>query len=132
LLFQQHHLLLSLICSLELVGEQVQPHTLEKPGIPRYTSSMEFEWDPDKATRNATKHRVTFHEAATVFEDFLSITVPDPDHSQDEDRYITVGRSHQGRLLIVAHMDRDNRIRIINARELTRKERHAYEEGHFD
>ena len=75
-----------------------------------------------------------FEEAATVFDDPLSITVPDPDHSSDEDRYITVGTSHIGRPLIVAHTEEHSgdRIRIISARQLTRGERKAYEEGEFD
>jgi uncharacterized DUF497 family protein len=62
---------------------------------------MDFEWDPQKATQNLKKHGVSFHEAATVFDDPLSIAVADPDHSFDEDRYTLVGRSNRGRLLIV-------------------------------
>jgi uncharacterized DUF497 family protein len=89
---------------------------------------VELEWDPWKEERNLRKHGVSFTEAATVLEDRLSETVHDPAHSEDEDRYLTVGRSVQGRLLIVAHMERGNRIRIISARELTRSERKAYEE----
>jgi len=89
---------------------------------------IEFEWDPDKARKNIGKHRVAFEEAATVFQGTLSITIYDPDHSEDEDRLITVGLSSRGRLLIVSHTDRGKRIRIINARELTRAEREAYEE----
>ena len=88
---------------------------------------MEFEWDPDKAERNQKKHRVSFREAATIFDDVLSVTAYDPDHSQDEDRFIIVGQSHAGRLLLVAHTDRGGRIRIFSARELTRAEREAYE-----
>lgn len=89
---------------------------------------MEFEWDPLKAEINLRKHGVSFTEAGTVFGDDLAVTVPDPDHSIDEDRYITIGRSNRGRLLMVAHADRGNRIRIISVRELTRNERKAYEE----
>lgn len=88
---------------------------------------IEFEWDPGKAKTNLSKHGVGFAEAATVFQDPLSITTFDPDHSEDEDRYITVGRSEQGRAVIVAHTDRDDRTRIISARELTRAEREQYE-----
>ena len=66
-----------------------------------------------------------------VFDDTLSITVPDPDHSFDEARYVIVGVSHEGRLLIVSHAERGDHIRIISARELTRDERSAYEEGDF-
>ena len=89
---------------------------------------MEFEWDPKKAAKNLRKHKVSFSEAATVLSDPLSITVPDPDHSIEEDRHITVGMSNRRRLLIVAHTERGDRIRIISARELTRAEREAYEE----
>ena len=90
---------------------------------------MEFDWDPNKAASNLRRHNVSFGEAATVFSDPLSTTVPDPDHSLDEDRFITVGLSHRGRLLMVAHTERGDRIRIISARELTRTERAQYEEG---
>lgn len=89
---------------------------------------MEFEWDPQKAAKNLRKHKVSFAEAATVFSDSLSATVPDPDHSDEEDRYIIVGKSMRFRLLIVAFAERDDRIRIISARELTRAERKAYEQ----
>ena len=89
---------------------------------------MEFEWDPNKAASNVTKHKVSFREAATVFRDPLSMTFDDPDHSDDEERFITIGRSTGGRLLIVAHTDRGDRIRIISARETTRGEREVYEE----
>ncbi len=89
---------------------------------------LEFEWDPEKAKVNLRKHTVDFPEAATVFQDFLGITVFDPDHSKDEDRYLTFGTSERGRLLVVAHTDRGDKIRIISARELTRAEREQYEE----
>ena len=89
---------------------------------------IEFEWDPEKAKANLSKHRVGFAEAATVFRDPLSITVFDPDHSEKEDRYITVGKSKGDRAVVVAHTDRGNKTRIISARELTRAERKDYEE----
>jgi hypothetical protein len=89
---------------------------------------IEFEWDPVKAEMNLREHRIGFHEAATVFRDPLSITVFDPDHSEKEDRYITIGKSEHGRAVVVAHTDRSNRTRIISARELTRAEREEYEE----
>ena len=85
-----------------------------------YTGHMEFEWDPAKATENLRKHKVSFSEAATVLGDFLGTTSPDPDHSSDERRYITVGLSNRRRLLMVAHAERHERIRIISARKLTR------------
>ena len=90
---------------------------------------MEFEWNPAKAAANLEKHRVSFYEAATVFGDALSVTVPDPDHSIDEDRHIMVGLSDHSRLLMVAYAERGDRIRIISARELTRTKREAYERG---
>ena len=89
---------------------------------------MKFEWDPKKAATNLRKHKVSFSEAATIFSDMLSVTMPDPDHSHDEERSITVGLSNHKRLLIVAHTERGDRVRIISARELTRSEREAYEE----
>ena len=90
---------------------------------------MEFEWDPKKATTNVQKHDVTFQEAATVFGDPLAITFEDPDHSTDENRYITFGLSLQKRLIIVSHTERGDRTRIISARLMDRKERKIYEEG---
>ncbi len=90
---------------------------------------MEFEWDPDKAARSLTKHSVSFQEAATVFGDPLAITYTDPDHSDDEDRFLTFGHSSAGRLLVISHTDRDDRTRIISARTATRRERKQYEEG---
>ena len=88
---------------------------------------MEFEWDPRKAAANLRKHKVSFLEAATVFGDFFSTTAADPAHSAGEHRYITVGLSNMGRLLMVAHAERGDRIRIISARSLTRREKRAYE-----
>jgi uncharacterized DUF497 family protein len=88
---------------------------------------MEFEWDPTKAQRNWVKHKVTFQEAATVFGDPLAITYFDPDHSQDEDRFLTIGSSTTARLLIVSHTDRGDVTRIISARLATPKERRAFE-----
>ena len=89
---------------------------------------MEFEWDPKKAVRNLRTHKVSFNEAATIFADVSSTTVPDPDHSIDERRYITVGWSSQQRLLMVAHADYGDLIRIVSARKLTRTEGTTYEE----
>ena len=90
---------------------------------------MEFEWDPKKAGANVRKHDVTFQEAAAVFGDPLAITFEDPDHSEDENRYITFGLSSQERLLVVSHTERESRTRIISARLMDRKERRIYEEG---
>ena len=88
---------------------------------------MEFEWDEQKAARNLTKHGVTFHEAATVFGDPLAMTFYDPDHSQDEDRFLTFGHSDSGLLLVVSHTDREERTRLISARRATRRERKLYD-----
>jgi uncharacterized protein len=88
---------------------------------------IDFEWDPTKARSNLQKHGVSFYEAATVLRDRFGITTYDPDHSEVEDRFITIGISGSRRLLMVSHTDRGNRIRIISARELTRAEREAYE-----
>jgi len=89
---------------------------------------VNFEWDPAKARQNRRKHRVSFQEAATVFGDPLAITYPDPDHSVSEQRFITVGMSGAGRVLMLAHLDRNENIRIISARKTTRRERKHYEE----
>ena len=88
---------------------------------------MDFEWNPEKAEHNFIKHKVSFQEAATVLGDSLGITIYDPDHSETEDRFITVGWSNQNRLLMVAHAERGDIIRIISARKLTSKERKDYE-----
>ena len=93
---------------------------------------MEFEWDPQKAAKNLSKHKVSFTEAATVFDDPLSVTVADPDHLVEEDRFIIVGQSYRRNLLIVSFAERGDRIRIISARELTRTGRRAYEDGIYD
>lgn len=89
-----------------------------------------FEWDHNKAKRNEQKHRVSFEEARTVFQDPDFIMVLDEAHSHDELRYITIGRSSRGRLLIVAHTDRDDTIRLISARTAARKEREFYAHGY--
>jgi uncharacterized protein len=89
---------------------------------------MEFEWDPDKAESNLAKHGVSFHEAGSAFGDPLALTYFDPDHSDEEDRYITFGMSNQNRLLVVSHTDRDEKTRIISARVATRTEKRSYEE----
>jgi uncharacterized DUF497 family protein len=90
---------------------------------------MTYEWDPMKAKSNRRKHGVSFYEAASVLGDPLSMTYPDPEHSETENRYITVGTSREGRLLIIAHTDRGDHIRIISARKTTRRERRQHEEG---
>ena len=90
---------------------------------------MKFEWDPRKAKRNLAKHKVSFEAATTVFRDPLSATGADPDHSADENRFITFGLSSRRRLLTVSHTEREDSIRIISARRATKEERDFYEEG---
>lgn len=90
--------------------------------------ALSFEWDLVKAGNNLAKHGVSFDEASTVFQDVFSITIADPLHSMDEERYVLVGHSCRGRLLVVVHTDRSDRVRIISARTATRKERKNYEE----
>ena len=87
-----------------------------------------FEWDPRKAKRNLALHGVSFDEASTAFQDLLSSTIDDPLHSAGEERYVLSGQSHRGRLLVVVHTERGDRIRIISARLATNKERRQYEE----
>ena len=90
---------------------------------------MTLEWDAHKAEANLKKHRVAFEDAATVFLDPLAITFPDPDHSSDERREITIGCTMKGQTVFVSHCERNARIRIIGARPATRVERKQYEEG---
>ena len=89
---------------------------------------MYFEWDLKKAASNQRKHGVTFEEASSAFRDPFSATAHDPDHSDDEERFVTFGISCQGRLLTVTHTDRAGAIRIISARLSTNSERQLYEE----
>lgn len=88
-----------------------------------------FEWDAHKAEGNLKKHQVSFGEATTLFSDPLSLTIPDPDHSAGEERYIDIGRSEKGRLLVVAYTERGAIIRIISCRKATPKERRHYEQA---
>ncbi len=88
---------------------------------------MDFEWNADKAASNVVKHGVTFAEAMTVFGDPLELAIADPDHSQGEPRFLSIGLSAEGRLLVVAYAERKGRTRIINAREATPRERRQYE-----
>ena len=90
---------------------------------------LDFEWDKAKASANLRKHGVSFEEAATVFADELSLTIPDPDHSQAEARFILLGTSYLGKMLVVVHTERGDSIRIISARPASRRERQQYEEA---
>ena len=87
---------------------------------------MKFEWDPSKAAANARKHRVTFDEAMTVFADWESITIPDPDHSETEERFLIIGLSSRGRILVVSHVERGENVRVISARRADSRERKTY------
>lgn len=93
-----------------------------------YLSDVIFEWDPKKAAANLRKHRLSFENASTIFLDPLAITFPDPDHSMEEQREITIGYTIEGDLAFVAHCERGYRIRIISARFATPAERRQYEE----
>ena len=90
---------------------------------------MTFAWDSTKAAANLQKHRVDFREAATVFDDPLLTTFPDEAHSARERRFITIGLSAMGKVLVIAHTEDGDTIRIISARETTRIERKFYEEN---
>jgi uncharacterized protein len=90
---------------------------------------LNFEWDEEKAKTNFKKHRVSFDEAMTVFTDPFSITISDPDHSVDEQRYIDIGSSDKGRVLVIVYTERRSNIRIISCRKATPTERKLYEEA---
>ena len=91
--------------------------------------SIKFEWDSRKARQNLRKHGIDFDEATTVFADILSVTIPDPDHSEDDERWVTMGLSNRHRLLVVVHTEEEETIRIISVRAADRLERRKYEEG---
>jgi len=88
-----------------------------------------FAWDPRKAASNVRKHGVGFSEASTVFLDPLAMTYPDPDHSVGETRFITFGSSSSGRILVVAHIEVGDQVRLISARKATKSEAHGYTKG---
>ena len=91
--------------------------------------TIRFEWDENKNTINKRKHRISFEEAQTVFYDAEALVIPDPDHSQDEERFIILGMSRRGNLLVVCHCYRESEtvIRIISARKATRNESAQYQ-----
>ena len=91
--------------------------------------ALEFEWDNAKAKKNLRKHKVSFDEATSAFYDALSVTIADPDHSVDESRFLLIGKTVDGHLVVVSHTDRGERIRIISARRANRHERAGYEES---
>ena len=90
---------------------------------------MQFQWDAQKASANRRKHGVMFEEAITVFGDSLAITISDPKHSMGESRWLTIGVSLSGRLLVVSYTERNNSVRVISARLATRREKSDYESG---
>ena len=90
--------------------------------------ALNFEWDANKAKSNLGKHGVSFEEAATIFGDRFSLTIPDLEHSLTEQRYITMGKALTDKLLVVVHTDRGDNIRVISARRASRRERKFYEE----
>ena len=90
---------------------------------------LKFEWDRRKAVLNIKKHGMSFEDAATAFGDPLSVTIHDPKHSDDEDRFLLLGETQDKKLVVVAHTDRKDTIRLINARPATRQERKDYEKS---
>lgn len=90
---------------------------------------MEFEWDESKARINLKKHRISFEEAKTVFNDPFLITFPDPEHSEDEERYLSIGLSVRERVLVVVHLECEENIRLISGRKATPRERRFYEQS---
>lgn len=88
-----------------------------------------FEWDPIKARKNIKIHGISFDEASTAFKDTLSLTIYDPLHSDEEDRFILIGNSYKNRLLVIIHTERGDKIRIISARKASKNERKQYEEN---
>lgn len=89
---------------------------------------LDFEWDEDKAVANLKKHKLSFEEAKTVFADPFSITIDDPTHSVDEHRFVDIGASADGRILVVSYTERERKIRLISCRKATKAERKIYEE----
>jgi len=90
---------------------------------------MEFDWDNNKAVSNVKKHKISFQEAQTVFDDDFSLTIEDEAHSIKEKRFLTIGHSFSGRLIIISHTFEENKIRIISARKPIKSEREDYENG---
>ena len=87
-----------------------------------------FEWDENKEKSNFRKHRVGFAEGETIFYDPLSLTIPDPDHTVEEHRFIDIGTSNKNRVLVVVYAEREDRIRIISVRKATSTEIKMYEQ----
>ena len=92
---------------------------------------LNFEWDEEKAKENFRKHKVSFEEAKTIFADPFLMTFPDPEHSNNEQRYLNIGICSKGLIFVLVHTEREGNIRIINCRKATTNERRAYEEGNI-
>ena len=90
---------------------------------------LKLTWDPRKAAANIRKHGVSFEEAATAFSDPLSVTVPDPLHEEGERRFVLIGQTAQGRMVVVVHAEEEDNPRLISAREATRAEKRTYAQG---
>ena len=93
--------------------------------------TLAFEWNEEKAVRNLKKHGVSFEEAKVIFNDPFSVTIADPLHSDYEKRYIDIGSSSRGRILVVVYTERGSNIRIISCRKATKREKRVYEEKKF-
>jgi uncharacterized protein len=89
--------------------------------------ALTFEWDGEKSRRNLRKHGVTFEEAKTVFNDRFAVTIHDPEHSEGEERFLDIGLSFKGRVLVVWYTERKENIRIISCRKAKPSERNIYE-----
>jgi hypothetical protein len=92
---------------------------------------LTFEWDEVKSKVNLQKHKVSFEEGKTIFNDPFLFTFPDDVHSSNEDRFINIGLSSNGLILVLTHTERQDKIRIISCRKATARERKFYEEGSF-
>ncbi len=114
-------------CQSHLVRERRFAY-MEYQGKLTYTNEVIFEWDEKKDKENFRKHKISFAEGKTIFYDPFSITIPDPDHSVEETRFIDVGMSNASRILIVVYTERKERLRIIGVRKATKAERKKYEE----
>ncbi len=91
-------------------------------------TDLDFEWDEDKAVANFKKHKIGIEEAKTVFADPFSITIDDPTHSIEEQRFVDIGASADGKILVVSYTERERKIRLISCRKATKAERRIYEE----
>ncbi len=111
------------------MAASAKPTQIRAPGGEGILSEVRFEWDDDKEEANLRKHGVSFAEAATALRDSLAATLRDPDHSEMEHRFLTFGVSSDDRLLVVAHTEQEDLLRIISARLATGPERKIYEEG---